>query len=94
MTAWGRVVPWDGSAAAGRGTSRPTTGGTTPASTPAVRQPAVDGTAVFETKLRIPGGDAVQRVWSVADAGGYTLVEVTQRLAAPDRRPRSPAPTC
>ena len=31
---------------------------------------------MFERKLRIPGGDAVQRVWSVADAGGYTLVSV------------------
>ena len=31
---------------------------------------------MFETKLRIPGGDAVQRVWSVADQGGYTLVSV------------------
>jgi hypothetical protein len=41
-----------------------------------VRHGRIAGTAVFETKLRIPGGDAVQRVWSVADYGGYTLVSI------------------
>jgi hypothetical protein len=47
-----------------------------PSSDAAVRHRRVAGTAVFETRLRIPGGDAVQRVWSVADHGGYTLVSV------------------
>jgi hypothetical protein len=47
-----------------------------PAVDAGVRHRRIAGTAVFETKLRVPGGDAVQRVWSVADRGGYTLVSV------------------
>jgi len=42
----------------------------------AVRQRQIDGTPVVETRLRIPDGDAVQRVWSVADAGGLTVIEI------------------
>jgi len=41
-----------------------------------VRQSRIEGTPVMETRLRIPDGDAVQRVWSVADSGGLTVVEV------------------
>jgi hypothetical protein len=41
-----------------------------------VRQIRIEGTPVLETRLRIPDGDAVQRVWSVADLGGLTIVEV------------------
>ena len=48
-----------------------------------VRHRRVAGTAVFETRVRIPGGDAVQRVWSVADAGGYTIVDVHNDSPAP-----------
>jgi hypothetical protein len=47
-----------------------------PAGRAGVRHQRARGTAVFETRMRIPGGDAVQRVWSVADQGGYTLVSV------------------
>jgi hypothetical protein len=47
-----------------------------PASRAATRHQRDRGTAVFETRMRIPGGDAVQRVWSVADHGGFTLVSV------------------
>ncbi len=31
---------------------------------------------MVETKLRVPGGDAVHRVWAVADHGGLTVIEV------------------
>lgn len=48
-----------------------------------VRQHRIDGTAVFETRVRIPGGDAVQRVWSVADHGGSTVMEVTNDSSLP-----------
>lgn len=48
-----------------------------------VRHQRIDGTAVFETRVRIPSGDAVQRVWSVADAGGLTLVEVANESPLP-----------
>jgi len=47
-----------------------------PSAEPTVRQRRVDGTPVVETRLRVPDGDAVHRVWSVADKGGMTVVEV------------------
>lgn len=47
-----------------------------PAEEAAVRQRRIDGTPVLETRMRIPDGDAVQRVWSVADGGGMTIIEV------------------
>jgi hypothetical protein len=54
-----------------------------PASEPAVRQRRVEGTPVVETRLRVPEGDAVQRVWSVPDAGGLTVIEVENASALP-----------
>jgi hypothetical protein len=54
-----------------------------PVSDAGVRHRRISGTAAFETKMRIPGGDAVQRVWSVADRGGYTLVSVDNDSPAP-----------
>lgn len=47
-----------------------------PADEPTVRQRSIDGTPVVETRVRIPSGDAVQRVYAVADHGGLTIVEV------------------
>lgn len=47
-----------------------------PADEPTVRQRTIDGTPVVETRVRIPSGDAVQRVYAVADHGGLTIVEV------------------
>jgi hypothetical protein len=41
-----------------------------------VRQRRIDGTAVVETRVRVPNGDVVQTVYSVADAGGLTVVEL------------------
>jgi hypothetical protein len=82
VTTAGTVVPWDGSsplawhvAADDRWHS--------PADEVAVRQQRIAGAPVFETRLRIPGGDAVQRVWSVADGGGRTLVEVANDSPLP-----------
>jgi hypothetical protein len=46
-----------------------------PANEAAVRQRRLDGTPVIETRVRIPDGDAVHRVWSVADRGGLTVIE-------------------
>jgi len=54
-----------------------------PAAEPAVRQRRVDGTPVIETRVRVPEGDAVQRVWSVPDAGGLTVIEVENGSALP-----------
>ena len=82
VTDRGAVVPWDGSptldwhvAADDRWHS--------PSTEAAVRQVRLSGAPVFETRLRVPRGDAVQRVWSVADAGGWTVVEVTNDSPLP-----------
>ncbi|HSP28975.1 MAG TPA: hypothetical protein VLN74_10545, partial [Ilumatobacteraceae bacterium] len=55
----------------------------TPASEAAVRQRRLEGTPVVETRLRVPEGDAIQRVWSVPDAGGLTVIEVENASALP-----------
>jgi hypothetical protein len=54
-----------------------------PSSESTVRQSRVDGTPVVETRLRVPEGDAVQRVWTVPDAGGLTVIEVENASALP-----------
>jgi hypothetical protein len=47
-----------------------------PAREPAVRQRRLEGTPVVETRVRVPDGDAVQRVWSVPELGGLTVIDV------------------
>jgi hypothetical protein len=54
-----------------------------PSAEPTVRQLTVDGTPVVETRLRIPNGDAVQRVYAVADHGGLTVVEIENDSSLP-----------
>ena len=46
-----------------------------PASESTVRQTWIGGTPVCETRMRVGGGDVVQRVWCTADHGGLTMVE-------------------
>ena len=82
ITEWGALEPWDGSSttdwfvAADDRWHRPQ-------HETATRQVKLDGTPVVETRVRIPGGDAVQRVYSVADAGGLTIIEVTNESTLP-----------
>ena len=82
VTEWGAVEPWDSSntidwfVAADDRWHRPQEESST-------RQTRIDGTPVVETRVRIPGGDAVQRVYSVADAGGLTIIEVTNESTLP-----------
>jgi hypothetical protein len=82
VTEWGAVQPWDGSSttdwfvAADDRWHRPQHETST-------RQVTLFGTPVVETRVRIPGGDAVQRVYSVADAGGLTIIEVTNESTLP-----------
>lgn len=40
-----------------------------------LRQSVLAGTPVVETRMRVQGGDVVQRVWAVADHGGLVVVE-------------------
>ncbi|HZX56688.1 MAG TPA: hypothetical protein VFE86_18515 [Ilumatobacteraceae bacterium] len=82
ISQWGAVEPWDGSAvvdwfvAADDRWHRPEHESST-------RQTRLDGTPVVETRVRIPGGDAVQRVYSVAVGGGLTIMEVTNDSSLP-----------
>jgi len=45
----------------------------------AVRQHRLLGAPVVETAVRVPGGDAVERVYAVADHGGLTVIEIENR---------------
>ena len=56
-----------------------------PADEVAVRQSNVAGSAVVETRLRVPGGDVVQTIWSaIASNGrGYTVVEFANESSMP-----------
>jgi hypothetical protein len=47
-----------------------------PAVEAAVRQHPAEGTPVVETAMRVPGGDAVQRVYGVGGPGGIVIVEI------------------
>jgi hypothetical protein len=40
-----------------------------------LRQSTLAGTPVVETRMRVQGGDVVQRVWAVADHGGLVVAE-------------------
>jgi hypothetical protein len=81
ITPWGGLVTWDGRsldwyvAADDRWH--------VPAHEPAVRQIRLDGTPVTETRLRVPHGDVVQRIYSVADAGGCTIIEIENESTLP-----------
>ena len=41
-----------------------------------VRQREISGVPVVETRIKVPGGDAVQRVYGVANLGGAIVVEI------------------
>ena len=46
-----------------------------PASDQGVRQQRIAGVPCTETRIRVPGGDVVQRAWAVPDAGGLVVLE-------------------
>ena len=75
VSPWGSVQQWDG-----LGTLEWFVAGDdrwyVPSQETTVRQSLVEGTPVVETRVRIPKGDVVQRVYAVADHGGLTIVEV------------------
>ena len=48
-----------------------------PAKETTVRQTRRAGVPVIETRVRIPSGDAVQRVYAVPDHGGLLVVEIS-----------------
>jgi hypothetical protein len=81
VTPYGEVQPWEGEplswwvAADDRWH--------TPADEPSVRQRGIDGTPVLETRLHVPGGDAIHRAYVVADHGGLLVVEVENASVLP-----------
>lgn len=48
-----------------------------------VRQREVSGVPVIETRIKVPGGDAVQRVYGVANFGGVIVVEIFNDSSLP-----------
>lgn len=48
-----------------------------------VRQHLIDSSPVVETSMRIPGGDAVERVFAVPGAEEFVVVEVENRSSVP-----------
>jgi hypothetical protein len=48
-----------------------------------VRQREISSVPVIETRIKVPGGDAVQRVYGVADFGGAIVVEVFNDSSLP-----------
>ena len=82
VTPFGAIEPWDGGAPLNWFVAADDRWHV-PADQPAVRQRRIEGTAVVETRLRVPNGDVVERVYSVADAGGLTVVEVENESTMP-----------
>lgn len=80
VTPWGRVEPWDHTAgldwfvAADDRWHRP-------AEEPTLRQQRVADSAVVRTRLRVPTGDVVHTVYSVA--AGFTIIEVLNESTMP-----------
>jgi hypothetical protein len=54
-----------------------------PRTSPSVRQQRVNGTPVVQTKVAVPGGDVVQRVFVVADQGGRLVMHVSNESPEP-----------
>jgi hypothetical protein len=86
VTEWGAVHPWPDTAADARPLEWFVAADDrwhVPATESTVRQQRVEGTPVVETRVRVPHGDVVHTVYSVADAGGLTVVEVTNESTLP-----------
>ena len=55
----------------------------TPSGEATIRQRRIEGTPVTETRLRVPTGDVVQRIYSVVHGDGLTVVEVENESTLP-----------
>lgn len=79
VTPWGAVRAWDDDGAPGAGALDWFVAADdrwhTPADESTIRQRRVEGAPVLETRVRIPEGDVIQRVWAVTDHDGVVLVE-------------------
>ena len=82
VTPWGAIEPWDGSAVIDWHVAADDRWHS-PKNEASIRQSRLDGTPVVETKLRIPSGDAIHRVYSAAVDGGCTVIEITNDSPLP-----------
>lgn len=82
VTPWGDLVPW-GDEPALEWYIAASDRWYRPAEETAVRSERIGGTAVVETRVRIPGGDALQRISSIGDHGGMTVIEITNESSSP-----------
>lgn len=82
VTPAGCIEPWDGSATLDWRIAADDRWHV-PADEPTVRQRRIDGAPVLETRIKVPSGDAVHRVWCVADGGGLTIVEIENDSTMP-----------
>ena len=82
VSAWGAIEPWDGTEALDWWVAADDRWHT-PRDEPSVRQRRVLGAPVLETALRVPNGDALQRVYCTADDGGLTVVEIENASPLP-----------
>ena len=82
VTDIGTIIPADGSAEIAwhvAGDDR----WYSPANEPTLRQKWYAGFPVCETRIRVGNGDVVQRVYSVADLGGMTIIEFENESTLP-----------
>lgn len=54
-----------------------------PARETTVRQRLISGVPVIETRVKVPSGDAVQRIYGVANLGGLVVVEIYNDSSLP-----------
>ncbi|MEO6654158.1 MAG: hypothetical protein ABIP17_16045 [Ilumatobacteraceae bacterium] len=83
ITPWGSIEPWDDDTASLQWYVAADDRWHVPADEQSVRQQRIDGVAVVETRVRVPSGDVAQRIYSVADGGGLTIVEIENESAMP-----------
>ncbi len=78
----GSIQPWDGSTALDWFIAADDRWHV-PTAEPTLRQRRIDSAPVIETRIKVPNGDAVHRVWCVADADGITVVEIENDSSLP-----------
>jgi hypothetical protein len=54
-----------------------------PSREPSIRQKWYSGYPVVETRMKVPTGDIVQRIYCIADLGGVTVVEFENESTLP-----------